>query len=450
MSPRRMETEAVDASPLGKPLDFDFSGKSAKNRFLKAAMTERLSTWDPKDFSKRGIPTKQLINVYRRWGEGEIGLILTGNVMIEYDQLEAAGNPIIPRDAPFEGERFDAFKELAEVSKKHGSLIVAQLSHPGRQVADNIQPNPISASDVQLEGNVMGMRFAKPRPMEEADFEAVIDGFANAAEYTYKAGYDGVQLHGAHGYLLAQFLSQTTNKRTDEYGGSLSNRARLIFQISKAIRARVPDRSFILGIKVNSVEFQAEGFSTEDCRTLCGELQRHGFDFVELSGGTYQELGFSHKRESTKKREAFFLDFADSIVKELSKTRAYVTGGLRTVKGMTGALDTVDGVGLARPITHEFDLPARILRGEVQSAIDTLLDEQDFATTNIAAGTQIRLVGNDKEPLDLSREDHKKVFDESMGKWGQKMANNEDNSKFGYVDIFGVKLEPFGTSYGAA
>lgn len=136
------------------------------------------------------------------------------------------------------------------------------------------------------------------------------------------------------------------------------------------------------------MEFQAEGFSTEDCRTLCGELQRHGFDFVELSGGTYQELGFSHKRESTKKREAFFLDFADSIVKELSKTRAYVTGGLRTVKGMTGALDTVDGVGLARPITHEFDLPARILRGEVQSAIDTLLDEQDFATTNIAAGTQ--------------------------------------------------------------
>lgn len=207
-----METEAVDASPLGKPLDFDFSGKSAKNRFLKAAMTERLSTWDPKDFSKRGIPTKQLINVYRRWGEGEIGLILTGNVMIEYDQLEAAGNPIIPRDAPFEGERFDAFKELAEVSKKHGSLIVAQLSHPGRQVADNIQPNPISASDVQLEGNVMGMRFAKPRPMEEADFEAVIDGFANAAEYTYKAGYDGVQLHGAQYVFNSLNLTKLADK----------------------------------------------------------------------------------------------------------------------------------------------------------------------------------------------------------------------------------------------
>jgi 2,4-dienoyl-CoA reductase-like NADH-dependent reductase (Old Yellow Enzyme family) len=190
------------------------------------------------------------------------------------------------------------------------------------------------------------------------------------------------------GYLLAQFLSQTTNKRTDEYGGSLSNRARLIYQISDAIRARVPDRSFIVGIKVNSVEFQEGGFSPEDCRTLCAELEQHGFDFVELSGGTYQENGFVHKRESTKKREAFFLDFADSIVKELNKTKAYVTGGLRTVKGMVGALETVDGVGLARPVAHDFILPARILRGEVQSAIDTLLDEDDFGATNVAAGTQ--------------------------------------------------------------
>ncbi|KAI9147214.1 NADH-dependent flavin oxidoreductase nadA [Paramyrothecium foliicola] len=450
MAPKRIDTEAADASPLGKPLEFAFSGKTAKNRFLKAAMTERLSTWDAQDLKKRGVPTPELINAYRRWGEGEFGLILTGNVMIEYDQLEAAGNPIIPREAPLEGERFEAFKEMAAAGKKHGSLMVAQLSHPGRQVGEHIQSHPISASDIQLEGNIMGMTFAKPRAMEKADFEAVIEGFAHAAEYTYKAGYDGVQLHGAHGYLLAQFLSQTTNKRTDEYGGSLSNRARLIFQISDAIRARVPDRAFIIGIKVNSVEFQQGGFSPDDCRELCGELEQHGFDFVELSGGTYQETAFQHKRESTKKREAFFLEFADSIVKELSKTKAYVTGGLRTVKGMVGALSTVDGVGLARPITHEFDLPAKILRGEVQSSIDLLLDEQDFGQTNVAAGTQIRLVANDKEPLDLSRKDHKNIFDESVGKWSEQMAQNKDNSKFGYVDILGVKLEPFGTAYGQA
>jgi 2,4-dienoyl-CoA reductase-like NADH-dependent reductase (Old Yellow Enzyme family) len=117
-------------------------------------MTERLSSWDPKNFEARGIPSKNLINVYRRWGEGEIGVILTGNIMIDYDQLEAPGNPIIPRAAKFEGERFEAFKELATQSKKHGCLVVGQVSHPGRQVADTVQKNPISASDVQLKVRV--------------------------------------------------------------------------------------------------------------------------------------------------------------------------------------------------------------------------------------------------------------------------------------------------------
>lgn len=117
--------------------------------------------------------------------------------MMEYDQLEAAGNPIIPHDAPFEGQRFERFKEMATVAKKHGSLVHAQLSHPGRQVASHIQPNPISASDVQLEGNVLGQTYAKPRAMEKKDFENVIEGFAHAAEYSYKAGYNGVQLHAA-------------------------------------------------------------------------------------------------------------------------------------------------------------------------------------------------------------------------------------------------------------
>jgi 2,4-dienoyl-CoA reductase-like NADH-dependent reductase (Old Yellow Enzyme family) len=197
MAPKRVEGEHADAAPLGEPLHFEFSGKTAKNRFLKGAMTERLSTWDPEDDTKRGIPTKELINVYRRWGEGGFGVILTGNVMMEYDQLEAAGNPIIPRGASFSGERFDAFKELAAQGKKHGSLMIAQLSHPGRQVGDTINPHPISASDVQLEGNVMGMTFGKPRAMEKKDFDAVIEGFAHAAEYCHKAGYDGVELHGA-------------------------------------------------------------------------------------------------------------------------------------------------------------------------------------------------------------------------------------------------------------
>ncbi|KAM0808397.1 hypothetical protein AB5N19_08740 [Seiridium cardinale] len=447
MAPNRFEGERTDAAPLGKPLKFEFSGKTASNRFLKAAMTERLSSWDPQDLPKRGVPSKELVNVYRRWGEGQFGVILTGNVMVDYDQLEAAGNPIVPRDAEFSGERFDAFKELATESKKHGSLIVAQVSHPGRQVDENINPHPISASDVQLEGNVMGMTFGKPRAMEKKDFEEVIGGFAHAAEFLYKAGYDGVELHGAHGYLLAQFLSPSTNKRTDQYGGSLLNRSRLIFEISDAIRERVPDKSFIISIKLNSVEFQEGGFSTDDCKDLCVELEKHNFDFVELSGGTYQSLAFGHKRESTKKREAFFLDFADSIVPQLKKTKAYVTGGLRSVEAMVQALNSVHGVGLARPITHEFDLPAKILAGKVQGALHYKLDEQDFGATNVAAGTQIRLVGKDRQPLDLTQDKYLQVFQKSMEQWGKEMGDNKNNSKYGYVDILGTELKPYGTPF---
>ena len=197
MVPERFPCDDVSSSPLGKPLEFTFSGKKAPNRFLKAAMTERLSTWDPKDLSVRGIPSPELINVYRRWGEGGYGTILTGNVMIHPKELEAAGNAIIPPDAPFSGERFKAFEKLATAAKSKGCLIFAQVSHAGRQVSDKIQPHPISASDIQLESGRMGMAYGKPRAATTKDIKSVIDGFAHAAEYLYKAGYDGIQLHAA-------------------------------------------------------------------------------------------------------------------------------------------------------------------------------------------------------------------------------------------------------------
>jgi 2,4-dienoyl-CoA reductase-like NADH-dependent reductase (Old Yellow Enzyme family) len=150
--PDRYQSDASEAALLAQPLKFEFSGKIAKNRFLKAAMTERISSWDPKDFEARGIPSENLVNVYKLWGEGGYGQILTGNIMIEYDQLEAMGNPIIPHKAEFRGLRFERFKQMAEVAKAYGSLIVGQVSHPGRQCESRIQPSPVSASDVHLEG----------------------------------------------------------------------------------------------------------------------------------------------------------------------------------------------------------------------------------------------------------------------------------------------------------
>ncbi|KAF1915733.1 hypothetical protein BDU57DRAFT_518856 [Ampelomyces quisqualis] len=445
MGARRYETEHKDASPLGKPLKFEFAGKTAQNRFLKGAMSEGLSSWDPKNLEARGVPSKNLINVYRHWGEGEFGVILTGNIMIEYDHLEAAGNAIIPRGSPYEGERFEAFKELATQSKKHGSLIVGQVSHPGRQVTQHIQPKPISASDVQLEGNFMRMTFAKPRVATDEDIKNVIEGFAHSAEYLEKAGYDGIQLHGAHGYLLAQFLSPTTNQRTDKYGGSLENRARIITDIGKEVRRRT-SKSFVLGIKLNSIEFQDKGFDTQEAATLCKLLEENSFDFVELSGGTYERPAFAHKRESTKKREAFFLEFAEKIAPSLAKTRTYVTGGLKTASAMVGALETVDGVGLARPVCLEPELPRQIISGEVYAAINQLTDDNDFGATHVAAGTQIRQLGKDHQPIDLSDEDNLKAFQKDVETWQKGLSEDKEGTKYGSVDISSVESMPYGSA----
>jgi 2,4-dienoyl-CoA reductase-like NADH-dependent reductase (Old Yellow Enzyme family) len=349
-------------------------------------MTERLSSWDPKDLPKRGIPSENLINVYRRWGEGGLGLILTGNIMIEYDQLEAPGNPIIPHDAPCAGERFHAFREMASVSKAHGSLIVGQVSHPGRQTEQRLQPNPMSASDVQLEGEVMGMHFAKPHAATSEEISQLISSFVHSAEYLHKSGYDGIELHGAHGYLLAQFLSKTTNRRTDAYGGDLAGRSKIILDIARAIREKVPAKTgFMLGTKINSVEFQEGGFPAKEAKQLVELLEGAEFDFVELSGGTYQSLAFEHKRESTKKREAFFLEFAEQIVPGLKQTKTYVTGGFKTVGAMAHALNTVDGVGLARPVCQEFRFCKEILEGKITGAIDQKIDQQSFGLTNMVA-----------------------------------------------------------------
>lgn len=339
-------------------------------------MTERLSSWDQHDPTKRGTPTKELIEVYRQWGLDDFGVILSGNLLVNTMDLEAPGNPIISRDS-MSDEKRDAFKAMVRAAKANGSLFVAQLSHAGRQVAEFIQPNPISASDVKLDDR-MGMSFARPRAMTQDDINKVIDEFAFAAEECHKASFDGIELHAAHGYLLAQFLAETTNKRTDRYGGNLENRSRIIFEIIDEIKKRVNNPSFIISIKINSVEFQTGGFDTKECAELCKKLEASGLDFVELSGGTYESLAF--KRDSTKKREAFFLDFAEVIRPSLEKTIVYVTGGFRTGKAMVEAIKggSTHGIGLARPVCAETTICKDLASNKVNSCAKPKLDEQDF------------------------------------------------------------------------
>lgn len=288
----------------------------------------------------------------------------------------------------------------------------------------------------------MGMTFAKPRSATLEDIQNVVSSFAHAASYLEAAGFDGIEIHGAHGYLLAQFLSLTTNKRTDSYGGSLTNRARLITDVAAAIR-KVTKPNFILGIKINSTEFQANGFQPEEAKELVRILEENTFDFVELSGGTYEKLVFYHKRETTKKREAFFIEFAEMIAPVLSKTKVYVTGGFKTVGAMVNALDTVDGIGLGRPLAQEPAFCADILSGKVQGAIAQKLDQDSFEITNVAAGVQIRQFGKDEQPVDLSVQENVDAFMADVGKWMEKMGKDTERKEYGYMDL-SAKAIPYG------
>ncbi|ETS81168.1 hypothetical protein PFICI_06170 [Pestalotiopsis fici W106-1] len=414
MADKYFGTPGVDPSPLGQPLEFPISKRVAINRFLNGAMSEGLATYHETDLSARGIPGKDLAQLYRKWGEGKWGQLLTGNVMIDPGHLEAAGNMIVPVDAPFEGERFEGFKAIATAGKAHGSLIIPQVGHPGRQVPDSIQKYPISASDLQLVTPTMGKTYAKPRAATKEDIEGVIKAFTHAAVYLEKAGFDGIQIHAAHGYLLAQFLSPTTNKRTDQYGGSLENRMRLILEIAASIKAQVSP-SFVLGIKVNSVEFQEEGFTPEEAILLCQALEKAGFDYVETSGGTYESTGFRHKKESTRKREAYFIEFSEQISKAVSSLKVYTTGGFKTVDGMVKALEGVDGVGIGRAACQEPDLPVLILSGKVPGVPKFAVEEDNLFVRLFGAKLQIQQMANGQKPDDLNDPEMLKKIMASLG-----------------------------------
>lgn len=317
--------------------------------------------------------------------------------MTSYDAVEAYGNPIIPDD---HDGRVAAFRKVAGVTKAHGSLIVAQLSHPGRQGSKFLNPNPISASDVHLQIKWAGNEFAKPRAMTVPEIKDMAKRWGESAYLCWKAGFDGVQVHCAHGYLLAQFLSPTTNHRTDEYGGSFENRSRIVFEVIEEItrRVRTEDPSFIICVKLNSVEFQDKGTTPEDAKMLCLKLEEAGIDFVDLSGGTFEGRAFHHVKESTKKREAYFIEFADTIRPLLKKTKVYVTGGLRSASGMSQAIASgaCDGIGIGRPLAAEPYLCKEILAGRVTGAIENFVP---LPLNTQASGTQLHQVGHGEEMI---------------------------------------------------
>ncbi|KAI1085193.1 NADH oxidase [Whalleya microplaca] len=448
----RYEGRDVDAAPLGEPLPFPFSRLVAPNRLMKVAMTERLASWDAGDMSASGIPTQDLFNLYGHWGQGGWGIIITGNILIDVTHLEAPGNMIVSIDAPPSGPRFEAFQQLARAAKAGGSIFLGQLNHPGRQTDMELQADPVSASDVPLTRSAFAdMRFAQPHAASLDEIRDIKAAFVHAAAYLEAAGFDGVQLHGAHGYLLAQFLSPTTNRRTDRYGGALENRARLVTELGDEIRAATgPD--FVVAIKINSVEFQDAGFTTADAAALVELLEAHGFDLVELSGGTYEAMGMYHRKESTLRREAFFLEFAELIVPHVTRTRCFITGGIRTVGAMVDALQSgLDGVGLGRPSTTEPRLPKELLVKGSKACIKPLIGdtkviagEESFGFGAVLSGAHMRQMGLNQEPFDPSDQASVDGFMKDFATWSKGLTNRSKKEVLSHVKIQSVEVKPYG------
>jgi len=325
---------------------------------------------------KFDLPTPALIQLYKTWSQGGTGLHITGNVMVDRRYLERAGNVVLEDD-----KNLDLFRTWAKQGTTGGNHLWVQLNHPGRQCPKMVSTEPLSPSDVQL---AMLGNFARPRPMDQSDIEQVVERFITSARLVKEAGFTGVQIHCAHGYLLSQFLSPKINQRQDQWGGSLENRARIIRRIIVGVRAAV-GADFPIGVKLNSADFQKGGFSLEDCITVASWLGEDGVDLLEISGGTYEQLSLigvepTDVRESTRKREAYFIEYAERI-KQSAQIPVMITGGFRSRDVMERAIESgeVDVIGLARPLCTQPDCSAKLIQQTIQS-IDCYEDKLVLGT----------------------------------------------------------------------
>lgn len=317
------------------------------------------------------VPGAALINLYEAWSnvaatsDAGPGITLSGNVMVDPTAMTGPGGVVLEAGTLDDPTVRAQFETWAKSGKTSGSKFVMQISHPGRQVYANMGVEPVSASatKVTLDGLANKM-FAPARALTEDEIRGLIRRFAETALAAQAAGFDGVQVHGAHGYLVAQFLSPLTNLREDAWGGPLENRARFLLDIIRAIRDRVND-DFIVGVKLNSADFQRGGFDIADSEQVVDWLNAEAVDFVEISGGSYESSAMMGNSEdgrietSTETRELFFFDFAKRI-SETANMALMVTGGVTKRETAVSALNDagVDMVGIGRAFAYNPKLVA--------------------------------------------------------------------------------------------
>ena len=373
------------------------NGTIVKNRLLKSAMSEALG-------EPNGAPKPDLVTLYGAWANGGIGICVTGNVMIDHCAIGEPGNLIIEDET-----HLDELEKWAKAATQNNTQCWVQLNHPGKQAPKGLNKETVSPSAIPFRKDMQAF-FPTPRALSETEIKDLIQRFATAAAIVQKAGFTGVQIHGAHGYLVSQFLSPHHNIRTDEYGGNPENRRRFVLEIYTAIREKV-GASFPISIKLNSADFQRGGFTEEESLELIRVLSDAGMDLIEISGGTYEApvmTGIKSSKEpvkeSTKEREAYFLDFADKA-RKICTTALAVTGGFRSAEGMANAISSgaVDFVGLARLLAIEPDAPNKILSDNniltvkpIKTGL-SMVDKMGLMETAWYSA-QLKLIGKGKAP----------------------------------------------------
>ncbi len=383
-------------STLLRPLRLP-NGTVLQNRLAKSAMSERLA-------GESGAANDALVHLYRRWSAGGAGLLVTGNVMVDKRAIGESGNVVVEDDS-----HAAELALWARAATSSGNQAFVQINHPGRQSPRMLSRRPVAPSAVAMRG-AFGT-FARPRALEDDEVVAIIDRFAKTAAIVQAAGFTGVQIHAAHGYLVNQFLSPLTNLREDRWGGSPDNRRRFLIEIVRRVRASV-GKEFPVAVKLNSADFQRGGFDEAESMAVVEALDAEGIDLLEISGGTYESAAMFDEAKaahpSSRAREAFFLEYAEKV-RDKTRVPLMVTGGFRTARGMSEAIDggAVDLVGLARPLAIEPDLPARLLVGTADARpihIATGIKKLDALIQGAFYQAQIRRIARGLEPKpDLSR-----------------------------------------------
>lgn len=322
------------------------NGSELPNRIAKAAMEENMA-------ASGHLPGEALLRLYRHWADSGCGMLLTGNVMVDSRAMTGPGGVALEANTPLE-----PFRQWAQAGKQAGAKMWMQINHPGRQVYAAMGGKALSPSDVALDMGKHSHLFPQPAPMTEAEIQDLITRFVTTASRAVEAGFDGVQIHAAHGYLLSQFLSPLTNHRSDQWGGGLAGRAHLLLEIVRAVRAALP-LSAAVSVKINSADFQRGGFEAADAKVVVNLLADCGVDLVELSGGSYESPAMQGRTSDgrTMAREAYFLDVAQDIACQ-TRVPVMTTGGITRHSVAQQVLDAgVDMVGMGTALAFAPHLP---------------------------------------------------------------------------------------------